>query len=80
MMIPIPAAGILREVHGLEEAAAVPGIREVTISINPGQELVPLPEGNRYLGFIFSVGKAPHEAEEALRLAHRELRFEVRAC
>ncbi len=77
MMIPIPAAGTLHEVHGRQEAAAIHGIREVAITINPGQELVPLPEGNRYLGFIFSGGETPHAAEEALRLAHQQLRFDI---
>ena len=79
MMIPIPAAGTLREVRGLEEATAVPGIREVTITINRGRELVPLPEGNRYLGFIFACAEEPEKAEAALRLAHQKLRFEISA-
>ena len=79
MMIPIPAAGTLREVRGLEEATAVPGIREVTITINRGRELVPLPEGNRYLGFIFASAEAPEEAEEILRRAHQKLHFDISA-
>ena len=54
MMIPIPKAGVLQEVKGLDEARSVPGIEEVTISAHVGSRLVPLPEGDRYLGFIFS--------------------------
>lgn len=77
MMIPIPRAGKLEEVGGLEEARRVPGIDEVTISAHPGQQLVPLPEGSRYLGFIFSRAKSPERAEEALRAAHRLLEFRV---
>jgi hypothetical protein len=50
----------------------------VTISIPKGQEIVPLPEGSRYLGFIFSRATAPAEAEAALREAHRHLRFAIR--
>ena len=53
MMIPIPKAGVLEEVHGLEAARAVPEIADVTITAHPGQRLVPLPEGSRYLGFLF---------------------------
>jgi len=77
MMIPIPAAGILRGVTGVPQAEAVPGIEEVVISVRPGQSLVPLPEGASYLGFIFARGGTSAEVERALRAAHRELRFEV---
>ena len=78
MMIPIPGGGVLEEVRGLDEARAVPQIEDVTISIPKGQQIVPLPEGSRYLGFIFSRATAPAEAEAALREAHRRLRFVIR--
>ena len=78
MMIPIPRGGVLEEVAGLDEARAVPHIEDVTISIPKGQEIVPLPEGSRYLGFIFSRATTPAEAEAALREAHRHLRFAIR--
>ena len=50
-------------------------IEEVVISIPQGQELVPLPEGNRYLGFIFARAEAPQRVEMALREAHGRLEF-----
>ncbi len=78
MMIPIPRGGILEEVRGLEEARAAPLIEDVTISLHKGQEVVPLPEGSRYLGFIFSRARTPAEAEAALRQAHRLLHFVIR--
>jgi len=78
MMIPIPRAGVLDEVQGLDEARAVPLIEDVTISAHKGQELVPLPEGARYLGFIFSRAETPAEVEAALRSAHARLRFLIR--
>lgn len=77
MMIPIPTAGMLRGVHGIDEARATGGIDEVTLTINRGQRLRPLPEGNRYLGFIFAHAETPAEAEAALRRAHARLRFEI---
>lgn len=55
MMIPIPRAGVLREVRGLAAARDVAGIEDVTISSRVGQELVPLPEGGLYLGFLLSI-------------------------
>ena len=77
MMIPIPGRGVLRAVDGLDEAREVPGIEAVTISIPVGQEVVPLPEGARYLGFIFSRAADPAAAEAALREAHGRLRFTI---
>ncbi len=73
MMIPTPRAGVLTAVEGVAAAREVPGIEEVTISIPLGQTVVPLPEGNRYLGFIFAKADAAAAVEAALREAHRRL-------
>ena len=74
MMIPIPGAGTLRSVEGVEDAAAVPGITEVVIELRPGEPAVPLPEGGAYLGFLFAEGESPAEVEGSLRSAHACLR------
>lgn len=79
MMIPIPRAGVLEEVRGLPEARAVLDIEDVTISAHVGQTLVPLPEGSRYPGFIFSRAATPERAEAALREAHALLEFRIGA-
>jgi biotin carboxylase len=79
MMIPIPRGGVLEAVDGLEAARATTGIADVTIAAHRGQEIVPLPEGSRYLGFIFSRAATPAEAEARLRCAHARLRFDIRA-
>jgi len=70
LMIPIPGAGILKRVEGLLEAQRIPYISELSIEVRDGYELVPLPEGNSYLGFIFSEAPTVKEAEQALRDAH----------
>lgn len=77
MMIPIPQAGLLREVSGVEEAAAVPLIDSVEITARLNYPLVPLPEGDSYLGFIFARGPRPDVVEAALRQAHTCLRFDI---
>jgi biotin carboxylase len=77
MMIPIPRAGRLGGVRGLEAAEAVDGIEEVTITAHVGQELVPLPEGWQYLGFIFARCDSPDAVEAALRDAHARLVFTI---
>ncbi len=75
MMIPIPKKGILKEVRGLKEAHGVPSIEEIKISIKIGQPVVPLPEGSKYLGFIFARHQTPEGVEQALRESHRLLQF-----
>jgi biotin carboxylase len=77
MMIPIPRAGRLGAIHGRERATGVEGIEEVAITAHVGQELVPLPEGWQYLGFIFARADTPDAVEKALREAHAHLRFEI---
>ena len=77
MMIPTPKAGVLRAVHGLDEARGVAGIEEVTISIAIGRAVIPPPEGYRYLGFLFARADTPEAAEAALREAHARLDFDI---
>jgi biotin carboxylase len=79
MMLPIPYAGVLSDVRGQDEARAVPGIEELTITAQPGEELVPLPEGTRYLGFLIARAETPAGVEAALREAHRHLSVVIRA-
>ncbi|MBI3654601.1 MAG: ATP-grasp domain-containing protein [Acidobacteria bacterium] len=77
MMIPIPRAGILREVRGVEEARQVAAVEDVLITAHLTQELLPPPEGASYLGFIFSRAATPQLAEAALREAHRKIEFVI---
>jgi hypothetical protein len=77
MMIPVPGAGVLREVQGVAEARAVQLVEDVAITAHRGQTLVPWPEGSRYPGFIFARGETPDAVEEALRAAHRRLKFVI---
>jgi hypothetical protein len=79
MMIPIPAAGTLCGVTGVERASAIAGIDGIRITIPIGGEVVPLPEGSRYLGFIFARADDPGAVEKALREAHRCLSFDIQA-
>ncbi len=75
MMIPIPTAGQLCNVEGIEAARNIEGIEDVTINIAIGQVLVPVPEGHRYLGFIFAKSATPEALEANLRKAHEQLSF-----
>ena len=77
MMIPIPRRGVYRGVSGVEEALAVHGIEGLEITAKEAQEMIPLPEGTSYFGFIFAHAATAAEAEQAVRQAHAKLRFDL---
>ena len=76
MMIPIPRSGIFRRVDGVEAAGAVPYIDEIEITAKADQQLLALPEGSSYLGFIFARAATAKDAVGALRESHARLRFQ----
>jgi biotin carboxylase len=78
MMLPIRSAGTLERVSGQSDALAVAGVVGLEISIAIGRPLVPLPEGDRYLGFVFARGRDPADVELALRRAEAALHVVVR--
>jgi biotin carboxylase len=73
MMLPVPTRGRLRGVDGIDAAGMVPGVEEVLITIPVGKEVHPLPEGDRYLGFLFAKGDTAAGVEAALRRAYAHL-------
>lgn len=78
MMIPIPDGGRFEAVGGLDAARQISGIEEITITMARGSDIVPLPEGSQYLGFIFAKSDTPDGVETALRKAHDLLKFSIR--
>ena len=79
MMLPVPRRGVLREVRGQDGARLVAHIEEVVISIPPNTQVEPLPEGDRYLGFMFARGGSAEIVEKALRQAFRQLEVVIDA-
>jgi biotin carboxylase len=77
MMLPIARSGVLRQVRGLDSALAVPGVTGVEISATIGRRLRAIPEGDRYLGFMFARGDSPDEVEGALRAGFARLEIEI---
>jgi hypothetical protein len=55
----------------------VPLIEEVTLTVHQGAELVPLPEGRSYVGFIFARGQDVPSVEQALRRAHARIELAI---
>jgi biotin carboxylase len=79
MMLSVPRAGRLHEVGGQAEACAVPAIVDLRITIASGTEIQPLPEGDRYLGFLFAKADTPDDVEAALRKAYTLLDLRIEA-
>jgi hypothetical protein len=52
-------------------------VTALELSILPDRDVRPLPEGDRYLGFLFARASSPAEVEQALRSAHAHLEVEI---
>ncbi len=76
-MLPVERAGVLKAIEGRDEACAIPGITGLSITIPLGQIVHPLPEGDRYLGFLFATGETREEVIGALRAARKRLRVVI---
>ena len=77
MMLPISQLGHLERIHGQKEAQGIPGIESLEITAQPGDLLVPLPEGTRYLGFLLARAESPDSVESALRQAYDCLHIQI---
>jgi biotin carboxylase len=69
LMIPIPRAGSLRAVDGVDYVRAMPGVTSVELTASIGTHISPPPDGDRYLGFVFARAATADEVESTLRHA-----------
>ena len=77
LMVPIPATGILTAVEGVDDVEAMAGIDGVTLTVPFGRRVTALPEGDRYLGFVFAGGADAEAVEQTLRVAGSSLNVVV---
>ncbi len=77
LMMRIPHTGVLRRVNGVEDVRAIAGVTGVEVTIPVGRTVRTLPEGDRYLGFVFASGDSPEAVEDALRQADARLEVVV---
>ena len=77
MMLPIPRSGVLIGVGGVDDALAVDGVAGLEITATTGRRIDALPEGGRYLGFVFARGESPERVERSLRTAHSLLAIDI---
>jgi biotin carboxylase len=77
LMVPIPEAGELVGFEGLDEVRSLEGISGLEVTARAGDPVIPPPEGNRYIGFVFAEGETPQDVEDVLRTAMRTIRVIV---
>ncbi len=77
LMIPILRSGILTKIHNIDEVRAIDHITGVEITIPNGRPVQALPEGDRYLGFVFASAADRDDVERALRTALATLEVEI---
>ncbi len=77
LMLPIPRSGTLAAVHHGDEALRIPGITGIEITVPISRQVTALPEGDRYLGFVFAQAPSAQEAEAALRACAATLEVEI---
>lgn len=76
-MLPVPEAGVLRAIDGVDEARARPGVSDVVITARVGDTVVPLPEGHAYMGFVFATGESARVVTARLRAATAAIKFRI---
>jgi len=78
MMLPISGPGTLTTIGGIEEARRVEGVDAIEMTTPIGGHLRPVPEADRYLGFIFATGSEPDDVVATLKKAHSLLDIVIR--
>jgi len=73
-MISAPKKGIIKVIEGLDEARQVESVTSIEITAFPGSEVAPVPDGNRYIGFIFARNNSRTELIDALHRAASMIR------
>ena len=73
LMLPVPSSGTFAGLEGAARAAAVSGIDSLEVTVHEGAEITALPDGTRYVGFVFASGSNPDAVEASLRAAAAEL-------
>ena len=79
LMLPVERTGRVLSVSGVDSARGVAGVTGVVITVGVGQDVVALPAGDRYLGFVFARAGTADEVEAALRTAWSAIEVEISA-
>ena len=78
MMIPVPKAGVIKKIEGIDEARSVQGIKDVFILAKKGDTVHLFPKQGCYLGFIIATGDTQNDVFECLSKAHLHIEFDIK--
>ena len=74
---PLPVDGVLREVAGVEQVRAIPGVARCEVYAEPGTRVRPFTESGLKFGYLLVAGPDLAAAEATLATALRTLRLTV---
>ncbi|WP_423069064.1 ATP-grasp domain-containing protein [Devosia sp. CN2-171] len=77
LMLPVTERGILAEITGVDQAKAIPNVRDVHVMAKPGDRLLGFPEQDCYLGFVIASAPTHEAVRTALDSAKASIVFEV---
>ncbi|MGZ8801146.1 MAG: ATP-grasp domain-containing protein [Mycobacterium sp.] len=73
-----PAAGVLADVSGVDEARDAEGVTEVELLVRPGSTIGALESSDSRVAYVRAVGETPDLAVDAARKAASHLEFQLR--
>lgn len=77
MMIPALTTGKITAISGLDAARTVTGITDIEMTAPIGAGVMPAPDGDRYLGFIFATGPDRGSVLTSLRSAYSKIEITI---
>ena len=72
-----PERGVIRAIHGVDEARALPGVLELGITPAPGDVLGPLADSLHRSGFAVVAGRTRQEAQRRAVAVSKTVQFEL---
>ncbi|MFQ5874328.1 MAG: ATP-grasp domain-containing protein, partial [Dehalococcoidia bacterium] len=77
LRFPDVAPGKVLRIQGVEEARAVPGVKELELYVQPGDQVPVLTSGSDRVGYFITVGESRREAERVMEQVEKMLCIEV---
>ena len=77
LMVPTPGEGTVSGFAGEAETRSIEGVTGLDFTVTPGDRVVPPPEGDRYVGFVYARAPTPEQVETALRQAQAKIEVQL---
>ena len=72
-----PDGGVLKAIHGLDEARSIEGVEQIIVTKKPGDVIGPYHDNAQRVCWVIMVGRSKEHAFEIVKQAERAIRFEV---